>query len=74
MFTFVFEMDHPTIQELIDNLTIAKKQHGNLPVVVGVSYSGNYWLEPIKKVTFTTTILANSANGDQETPVILLED
>lgn len=73
MFTFVFEMEHQTIQDLIDNLTIAKKQYGNLPVVVGASYSGNYWLEPIKKVTFTTTILA-SADGDQETPVILLED
>lgn len=66
-------MEHQTIQDLIDRLTVAKEQHGNLPVVVGVTYSGNYWLEPIKKVTFTTTILA-SANGDQETPVILLED
>lgn len=57
-------MEHQTIQDLIDRLTAAKKQYGNLPVVVGVTYYGNYWLEPIKKVTFTTTILASSANRD----------
>nr|WNL49607.1 hypothetical protein MarFTMF_091 [Marseillevirus sp.] len=66
-------MEHQTIQDLIEKLTLAKQQHGNLPVVVGVTYSGNYWLEPIRNLTPTSTVLA-TANGDQEIPVILLQD
>ncbi|ALH07069.1 hypothetical protein PMV_371 [Port-miou virus] len=70
---FIFEMDYSTIQDLIDQLTAAKEQHGNIPVVVNVVYSGNHWLEPIRKLTVTSSVLP-SANGDQDTAVLLLEE
>ncbi|AMQ10976.1 hypothetical protein [Brazilian marseillevirus] len=67
------EMEGNTIQDLIDNLLQAKEKYGNIPVVVGVSYSGNYWMEPVKRLTLTTINESNMANADV-VDVLLLEE
>ncbi|AHA46357.1 hypothetical protein ISTM_459 [Insectomime virus] len=61
-----------TVQSLIDKLAAAKEKYGDLPVVVEVCRSGNYWLDTVKEITYTSAELPGP-NGDQKTPVLWLE-
>ena len=62
-----------TVQALIDKLGAAKEKYGDLPVVVGVCLSGNFWLDVVKEITYTYAELPGP-NGDQKTPVLWLEE
>ncbi|AGV01764.1 hypothetical protein C8_415 [Cannes 8 virus] len=62
-------MEGHSIENVIERLLDIKKQHGNIPVVLEVCYSGNYWLAPVDQLRVSKMHPNGDINEEEVTVV-----